>query len=404
MRNDERQTLCLPFIIHHSAFSIPKLMIYYLLYEWLYKTLAASGTESVFANALNVFRYVTFRTAYATITALLISLVFGGRVIRALRDLNVGQQIREEGPQAHQAKRGTPTMGGVLIIGSVLLSTLLWARLSSLYVWIALIATTFFAFIGFVDDYQKVAKKQSLGLTGKKKLLGQLLIAIGVWGALYAFTYYGLTDYTWRLSLPFFKETALRNITDIGPILYLPFIALVLLGFSNAVNLTDGLDGLAISVTVIAMAALTAFTYLSGDQRWAGYLGLEHQKDIGELTIFCGAFVGASLGFLWFNAPPAEVFMGDVGSLAIGGAIGTVGVLTKQEFILVVLGGVYVVEALSVTLQVVSFKTTGRRILKMSPLHHHFEMLGWKEPKIVFRFLIIAILFALLSLSTLKLR
>ncbi|PYS77037.1 MAG: phospho-N-acetylmuramoyl-pentapeptide-transferase [Acidobacteria bacterium] len=386
-------------------------MIYYIFYDWLFKTLSAGGGgESYFVKALNVFQYVTFRTAYGAVTALLISLVFGGRVIEYLRRLNVGQMIREEGPQAHQAKRGTPTMGGVLIIGSVVISTLLWARLSSLYVWIVLIATTGFAVIGFIDDYKKVAKKQSLGLKGRWKLGGQLAIAVGVWGALLVFTYYGWADYSWKLSLPFFKQTALSRVTDIGPVVYLPFIAIVLLGFSNAVNLTDGLDGLAISVTVIAMATLTAFTYISGDKRWADYVGLEHQSEIGELTIFCGAMVGASLGFLWYNAPPAEVFMGDVGSLAIGGAIGTIGVLTKQELILVLIGGVYVVEALSVTLQVSFFKMTkrssgtGRRLFRMTPLHHHFEMSGWKEPKIVFRFLIIAILFALLSLSTLKLR
>ncbi|HEX3559430.1 MAG TPA: phospho-N-acetylmuramoyl-pentapeptide-transferase [Pyrinomonadaceae bacterium] len=386
-------------------------MIYYIFYDWLFKTLSAGGGgESYFVKALNVFQYVTFRTAYGAVTALLISLVFGGRVIEYLRRLNVGQEIREEGPKAHQVKRGTPTMGGVLIIGSVLISTLLWARLSSLYVWVVLIATTAFAVIGFMDDYLKVSKKQSLGLTGRKKLAGQLAIAAGVWGALYFFTYIGWADYSWKLSLPFFKQTALSRVTDIGPLIYLPFIAVVLLGFSNAVNLTDGLDGLAISVTVIAMATLTAFTYISGDKRWADYVGLEHQSEIGELTIFCGAMVGASLGFLWYNAPPAEVFMGDVGSLAIGGAIGTIGVLTKQELILVLIGGVYVIEALSVTLQVSFFKMTkrssgtGRRLFKMTPLHHHFEMSGWKEPKIVFRFLIIAILFALLSLSTLKLR
>src|SRR5829696_6489015 len=385
-------------------------MIYHIFFEWLFKSLSAGGTESVFVKALNVFQYVTFRTAYATITALLISLVFGGRVIQALRRLNIGQEIREEGLKTHMAKRGTPTMGGVLIIGSVLISTLLWARLSSLYVWIILVATTGFATIGFLDDYLKVAKRQNLGLQGRWKLLGQLAISLFVWGALFFFTYQGWADYSWNLSLPFFKQTALRDITNIGPVLYLPFIAVVLLGFSNAVNLTDGLDGLAISVTVIAMATLTAFTYVSGDARWAQYLGLEHQKEIGELTVFCGAMVGASLGFLWYNAPPAEVFMGDVGSLAIGGAIGTIGVLTKQELILVLIGGVYVVEALSVTLQVSFFKLTkrrlgtGKRLFKMTPLHHHFEMTGWKEPKIVFRFLIIAILFALLSLSTLKLR
>ncbi|MDQ3804492.1 MAG: phospho-N-acetylmuramoyl-pentapeptide-transferase [Acidobacteriota bacterium] len=387
-------------------------MIYYIFYEWLFKSLSAGGGgESYFVKALNVFQYVTFRTAYGAITALLISLVFGGRVIEALRRLKYGQMIREEGPQSHQAKRGTPTMGGVLIIGSVVISTLLWARLNSLYVWIILVATVGFAVIGFIDDYTKVVKKQSLGLTGRKKLLGQLLIAVGVWGALLYFTAQGWADYSWKLSLPFFKQTVLSRVTDIGPVLYLPFIAVVLLGFSNAVNLTDGLDGLAISVTIVAMSTLTAFTYVSGDARWAGYLGLEHQTEIGELTVFCGAMVGASLGFLWFNAPPAEVFMGDVGSLAIGGAVGTIGVLTKQEFILVLVGGVYVVEALSVTLQVLSFKTTGRRIFKMAPLHHHFEI-QWErrfgqrtvEPKVVFRFLIVAILFALLSLSTLKLR
>ena len=386
-------------------------MIYHILYEWIFKSLSAGQTESVFVKALNVFQYVTFRTAYATITALLISLIFGGRVIEALKRLKIGQMIREEGPQAHMAKRGTPTMGGVLIIGSVLISTLLWARLTSLHIWIILVATTLFAAIGFMDDYQKISKKQSLGLTGRKKLLGQLLIAVGVWAALFIGTEQGLVGYSWRLTLPFFKETALKDITYIGPFLYLPFIALVLLGFSNAVNLTDGLDGLATSVTIVAMSALTAFTYLSGDARWAGYLGLEHQQDIGELTVFCGAMVGASLGFLWYNAPPAEVFMGDVGSLAIGGAIGTIGVLTKQELILLVVGGVFVAEALSVMLQVASFKTTKRRIFKMSPLHHHFEI-QWEgrfgqrtvETKVVFRFLIIAILFALLSLSTLKLR
>ncbi|HYP54347.1 MAG TPA: phospho-N-acetylmuramoyl-pentapeptide-transferase, partial [Pyrinomonadaceae bacterium] len=386
-------------------------MLDYILYELLVLRLSGGGEQSYFVKALTVFQYVTFRTAYASITALLISLIFGGRVIRWLREWNVGQPIREEGPQAHKVKSGTPTMGGVLVIGSVLISTLLWARLSSLYVWIVLIATALFALIGFADDYQKVAKKQNLGLTGKKKLVAQFAIAVGVWATLYAGTKYGWVDYSWRLSLPFFKDTAIRNITDIGPLLYLPFIIVVLLGASNAVNLTDGLDGLAIGVTFIAMAALTAFTYLSGDARWAERLGLEHQREIGELTVFCGAMCGASLGFLWYNAPPAEVFMGDVGSLAIGGAIGTVGVLIKQEFILVLVGGVFVLEALSVILQVASFKLTRRRIFKMSPLHHHFELL-WEsrfgrrtvEPKVVFRFLIIAILFALLSLSTLKLR
>ncbi len=378
-------------------------MIYYIFYELLYNRLA--GGESYLVKALNVFQYVTFRTAYASVTALLISLMFGGKVIQALKNWNVGQQIREEGPQAHMAKRGTPTMGGVLVIGSVLISTLLWARLSSVYVWTVMAATTLFGAIGFFDDYAKMAKQRSLGLTGKQKLIFQLLIAVAVWAVLYFTTRYFATKYSWNLNIPFFKLTAIPNgVSDIGPWLYLIVIIIVLLGSSNAVNLTDGLDGLAISVTFIAMTALTAFTYLISDARWASYLDLTHRPEAAELTVFCGAMAGASLGFLWYNAPPAEVFMGDVGSLAIGGAIGTIGVLTKQEFMLLMVGGVFVIEALSVMIQVTSFKMTGRRVFKMSPLHHHFELQGWRESKVVFRFLILAILFALLSLSTLKLR
>jgi phospho-N-acetylmuramoyl-pentapeptide-transferase len=385
-------------------------MIYYFLYELLYNHF--KDGESYLIKALNVFQYVTFRTAYATITALLISLLFGGRFIEALRKWNVGQQIREEGPQAHMAKRGTPTMGGVLIVGSVVISTLLWARLSSLYVWTTIVAMLLFAAIGFADDYAKMARQRSLGLTGRQKLLAQLLIAAAVWGVLFLSTKYFAADYSWNVSIPFFKATAvpLNRITTIGPILYLFFIAIVLMGTSNAVNLTDGLDGLAISMTFIAMSALTAFTYFSSDARWARYLELTHRPEAAELTVFCGAMVGASLGFLWYNAPPAQVFMGDVGSLSIGGAIGTVAVLTKQELMLLMVGGVFVMEALSVILQVSVFKMTkqstgtGRRLFRMTPLHHHFEMQGWKESQIVFRFLILAILFALLSLSTLKLR
>jgi phospho-N-acetylmuramoyl-pentapeptide-transferase len=384
-------------------------MLYYLLYELLFNHFR--DKEWYLIKALNVFQYVTFRTAYATITALLISLLFGNKLIAALRRWNIGQQIREEGPQGHQAKRGTPTMGGVLIVGSVLISTLLWARLSSVYVWILMISTLAFATIGFLDDYAKMAKQQSLGLTAKQKLLAQFLIAVSVWAALFVSSRYFGTEYSWNVSIPFLKATAEPiGISYIGPYLYLLLIVIVLVGWSNAVNLTDGLDGLAISVTFIAMAAMTGFTYLSSDARWANYLELTHRPEAAELTVFCGAMAGASLGFLWYNAPPAEVFMGDVGSLAIGGAIGTVSVLTKQEFILVMVGGVFVIEALSVMLQVGVFKMTkrttgtGRRLFKMTPLHHHFEMQDWKESKIVFRFLILAILFALLSLSTLKLR
>jgi phospho-N-acetylmuramoyl-pentapeptide-transferase len=384
-------------------------MIYYFLYELLYGHFKEKDWFLI--KALNVFQYVTFRTAYATITALLLSLLFGGQLIKALRSWNVGQQIREEGPQAHMAKRGTPTMGGVLIVGSVVISTILWARLTNVYIWTVIIATLLFATIGFLDDYAKMAKQRSLGLTGRQKLLFQLLIAMGVWTVLFVSTKYWASDYSWNVSIPFLKTTAEPfGISYIGPYLYLVLIVIVLLGWSNAVNLTDGLDGLAISVTFIAMTAMTGFTYLSSDKRWASYLELTHRPEAAELTVFCGAMAGASLGFLWYNAPPAEVFMGDVGSLAIGGAIGTVSILTKQEFMLVMVCGVFVMEALSVMLQVGVFKMTkrttgtGRRLFKMTPLHHHFEMQDWKEPKIVFRFLILAILFALLSLSTLKLR
>jgi phospho-N-acetylmuramoyl-pentapeptide-transferase len=383
-------------------------MIYYIFYELIF---GHSNQNWWLIKALNVFQYVTFRTAYASVTALLISLLSGRKLINALKRWNIGQQIREEGPQAHISKRDTPTMGGLLVIASVVFSTLLWAKLSSVYVWIIIFATLAFGAVGFADDYLKLVKRRSLGLTARQKILFQLIIAFCVWLVLYLSTKYLSTKYSWNVSIPFFKDTAIPNgISTIPSGLYLVLIVVVLLGATNAVNLTDGLDGLAISITFIAMTALTAFTYLSSDLRWARYLDLTHRPEAAELTVFCGALAGASLGFLWFNAPPAEVFMGDVGSLAIGGAIGTIGVLTKQEFMLLMVGGVFVLEALSVMLQVSVFKMTkstsgvGRRVFKMTPLHHHFEMVGWKESKIVFRFLILAILFALLSLSTLKLR
>src|SRR6267142_843962 len=268
-------------------------MIYYVLYELLYNHFKEKDWFLI--KALNVFQYVTFRTAYASITALLISLLFGNRVINALKTWNVGQQIREEGPQAHMAKRGTPTMGGVLIVGSVVVSTLLWAKLTSIYVWTVVIATLAFGSIGFADDYLKMAKQKSLGLTGKQKLLGQLLVAVFVWVVLFILTKYFACDYSWNVSIPFLKATAEPSgVSFIGPILYLFFIVIVLLGFSNAVNLTDGLDGLAISVTFIAMTALTALTYLSSDARWAKYLELTHRPEAAELTVFCGAMAGAS--------------------------------------------------------------------------------------------------------------
>lgn len=381
-------------------------MLYYFLYQLIFREYGAGSSDSYLFKGLNVFQYVTFRTAWATITALLITLFFGKRVIRKLSDLKFGQEIREEGPASHQEKRGTPTMGGILIIGSVFVSTILWARLDNLFVWLALGATTMFAAVGFADDYIKIVKKRSLGLTGRQKLAGQLITAVAVWAVLYF-----LTNYAWNLSIPFLKATAEpTGVSFVGPFVYLGFIIFVLLGSSNAVNLTDGLDGLATSVTFVAMSALTALTYVASDRRWAEYLDITFNPASAELTVFCGAMVGASLGFLWYNSPPAEVFMGDVGSLAIGGALGTVAILTKQEFLLPFIGGVFILEAVSVMMQVSVFKLTkrggqpGRRIFKMTPLHHHFEMTGWKEPKIVFRFLIVAVLFALLSLSTLKLR
>lgn len=381
-------------------------MLYYFLYYLIFRQYGATS-ESYFFKGLNVFQYVTFRTAWATITALLISLLFGGKMIKRLAELKFGQEIREELSQEHQEKRGTPTMGGVLILVSVFLSTLLWARLDSLYLWLALGATVAFGVIGFLDDYIKIVKKRSLGLTAKQKLLGQLITAIVVWGCLYYFA-----NYPWNVSVPFFKLTAEPNgVTVVPAIVYLFFIIFVLLGSSNAVNLTDGLDGLATSVTFIAMAALTALTYVSSDARWSEILLITHKPEAAELTVFCGAMVGASLGFLWYNAPPAQIFMGDVGALAIGGALGTVAILTKQEFLLPFIGGVFILEAASVMLQVSFFKLTkdpktgiGKRIFRQAPLHHHFQLRGWREPKIVFRFVIIAILFALLSLSTLKLR
>jgi len=384
-------------------------MLYYFLYQIIFKQYGA-GSESYFYKGLNVFQYVTFRTAWATITALIISLLLGGKVIKKLQELKIGQEIREELSAEHQAKKGTPTMGGVLILGSVFLSTVLWARLDSIYLWLALGATMAFGLIGFADDYIKIVKKRSLGLTGWQKILGQVLTALIVWGCLWYFA-----NYPWNLSIPFFKATAISEysqaVTWIGPFVYLFFIIFVLLGSSNAVNLTDGMDGLAASITFIAMAALTALTYVSSDARWSEILLITHKPEAAELTVFCGAMVGASLGFLWYNAPPAQVFMGDVGSLAIGGALGTVAILTKQEFLLPFIGGIFIIEAASVMIQVVGFKLTknpktgvGKRIFRQAPLHHHFQLSGWKEPKIVFRFVIVAILFALLSLSTLKLR
>ena len=350
-------------------------------------------------GVLNVTRYITFRTAAASLTALLISLVFGPWLIRRLRDFQIGQIIRQEGPQSHRAKAGTPTMGGLLILTAAIVPTLLWADLANPYVWIAVLATLGFGAVGFADDYLKIVRRSHHGLIPRYKMGLQVVIALGVGAALLVLARQNPPLYNTRLIFPFFKNL----IPDLGW-WYLPFAAFVLVAWTNAVNLTDGLDGLAISTFAVAAAALTALAYVTGHAVLADYLLLVRFPPAGELTIFCGALVGASLGFLWYNSYPAEIFMGDVGSLALGGALGTVGILIKQELLLPIVGGIFVLEAASVVIQVASFKLTGKRVFKMSPIHHHFELIGWSEPKIISRFLIMAVIFALFSLTSLKLR
>jgi phospho-N-acetylmuramoyl-pentapeptide-transferase len=352
-----------------------------------------------YISVLNVTRYITFRTAAASLTALAISLLLGPWMIRKLRDFQIGQVIRQEGPQSHRAKAGTPTMGGLLILSAALVPTLLWADLSNAYIWVAVLATAGFGLVGFLDDYLKVTRHSHHGLTPRLKMGGQLLVALGVGISVLMLAQQDPPLYNTRLIFPFFKNL----IPDLG-VFYVAFAAFVLVAWSNAVNLTDGLDGLAISTFAVAATTFTALAYVTGHALLAEYLLLVRFPPAGELTIFCGALVGASLGFLWYNSYPAEIFMGDVGSLALGGAIGTVAILIKQELLLVIVGGIFVLEAASVVIQVGWFKTTGRRVFRMAPLHHHFEQLGWSEPKIIARFLILAIIFALFSLTTLKLR
>ena len=361
-------------------------MLYYLLYPL---------REYIFG--FNVFRYITFRTAWAAITALLISFILGPWLIRRMTAIKLGQFIRAEGPQSHQQKAGTPTMGGILINIAILVPTILWADLRNPYIWIVLFVTFAYGAIGFVDDYRKLAKKQSLGLTAREKFSMQIGVAL-IAGLAIAYLPQIHNAYSTTLTFPFVKWSL-----NLG-FLYIPFLIIVIVGASNAVNLTDGLDGLAIGTTLIAAVTYTILTYAAGNFRVADYLRILWVPGTAELSVFCGAMVGASLGFLWFNAHPAQIFMGDVGSLALGGAIGCLAVMIKQEILLLFVGGLFVVEALSVILQVISFKTTGRRIFRMSPLHHHFELSGWNETQVVIRFWIIAIMFALLSLSTLKLR
>ena len=348
-------------------------------------------------SVLNVTQYITFRAAAASLTAFVISLVLGPWVIRKLRESQIGQVIRHEGPAAHRPKAGTPTMGGLLILTAALVPTMLWADLTNPYVWIAVGSTLAFGAIGFFDDYLKVVRRSSHGLQPRYKLVFQVGVATLVGLSLLALADENL--YTTRLIFPFFKNL----IPDLGW-WYVPFAVLVLVGAANAVNLTDGLDGLAISVFTVAAAAFTALAYVTGHAVLAAYLLLVHFSPAAELTIFGGSLVGAGLGFLWYNSYPAEIFMGDVGSLALGGALGTVALLIKQELLLPIVGGVFVIEALSVIIQVASFKLTGRRVFKMAPLHHHFELSGWSEPKVISRFSIAAVIFALLSLTTLKLR
>ena len=351
-------------------------------------------------SGLNVTRYITFRTAAASLTALVLSLLLGPLMIRKLREFQIGQVIRQEGPATHRAKAGTPTMGGLLILTSAIVPTLLWVDLTNPFTWIAMTATVLFGAIGFADDYLKIVRRTHHGLRPRYKMGWQIVVGVGVGLSLMVLTSQEPSLYNTRLIFPFFK----RFIPDLGW-MYVPLATLVLVGATNAVNLTDGLDGLAISVFAVAAAAFTALAYVSTHFVFAQYLQLvKLQSEAAELTIFCGALVGASLGFLWWNSYPADIFMGDVGSLALGGALGTVALLIKQEFLLVIVGGVFVMEALSVIIQVGSFKMRGKRVFKMAPLHHHFELLGWSEPKVIWRFLILAIIFALFSLTTLKLR
>jgi phospho-N-acetylmuramoyl-pentapeptide-transferase len=348
-------------------------------------------------SAFNVFRYITFRAAYAGITALLVSFTLGPPLVKWLRNFKIRQIIRRDGPVTHFTKEGTPTMGGLLILAAILVPTLLWGDLSNRFVLLALISTTWLGVVGFVDDYMHVVRGAPKGLRGRYKLTAQLLLGLGIGTYLYLNPVHATA--TTVTSVPFFKSFFF----DFG-LFYIPFVALVITGASNAVNLSDGLDGLAAGTIAIAAVAFSGLAYLSGHARFSGYLNILYLQGAGELTVFCTAMVGAALGFLWFNTHPASVFMGDTGSLALGGALGTVAVLLKREFLLVIIGGIFVLEALSVIIQVVSFKLRRKRVFRMAPIHHHFELSGWPETKVVVRFWIVAALLALLSLSTLKLQ
>ncbi len=362
-----------------------------MLYHFLYPL-------SKHISGLNLFQYITFRTAGATITAIFICLILGGFFIRLLKKYQVAEKIREEGPQSHQFKAGTPTMGGLIILPGIVLPTLLWADLSNFYILMMLLVTSWLGALGFMDDYLKAIKNQPRGLVARKKMIGQITLGL-LFGLL--LTYYAPGDqYNGTTGIPFFKNYLL----NLG-IFYIPFIIIVLTGASNAVNLTDGLDGLAIGLVALCFIAFGGIVYVSGRLDYSSYLQIEYLPGTGELEIFCGAAVGSALGFLWFNSHPASVFMGDTGSLALGGALGAIAILIKKELLLVIVGGVFVITALSVIAQVLSYKYRGgKRILKMAPLHHHFELSGWPESKIVVRYWIVGALFALLTLATLKVR
>ncbi|MFT3733215.1 MAG: phospho-N-acetylmuramoyl-pentapeptide-transferase [Hyphomicrobium sp.] len=348
-------------------------------------------------SALNVFRYITFRTGGAIFTALLFVMMFGPAIIDLLRvKQGKGQPIRDDGPATHLLKRGTPTMGGLMILAGVTVSTLLWAQLDNGYIWVVLGVALAYGAIGFYDDFLKVTKRTTAGFSGRLRFLLELLVAAVAGFALMKLSPAALST---ELTLPFFKELVI----DLGPFFILMAV-LVIAGAGNAVNLTDGLDGLAIVPVMIAAATFGVIAYLSGNAKFAGYLQIHHVPGTGELSVICGALIGAGLGFLWFNAPPAMIFMGDTGSLALGGTLGTIAVAIKHEIVLAVVGGLFVLETLSVIIQVLSFKWTGKRVFKMAPLHHHYEQKGWKESTVVIRFWIISVILALIGLSTLKLR
>ncbi|MGE0155551.1 MAG: phospho-N-acetylmuramoyl-pentapeptide-transferase [Geobacter sp.] len=343
---------------------------------------------------LNIFKYLTFRSIYAMITALVVCFVLGPWIIRKLEGLQARQVIRTDGPESHLQKQGTPTMGGVMILAAIILPTLLWADLSNLYVWTTLFIIVGYGLIGFVDDYKKVVEKNPKGLSPRQKMFWQVLLA----GSVAVFLYLD-NDFNEMLYVPFFKNFH----PDLG-LLFIPFVVVVIVGASNAVNLTDGLDGLAIGPVAINAATYMLFAYVAGHATLSAYLQIPRVVGAGELAVICGAMVGAGLGFLWYNSYPAEVFMGDVGSLSLGGTLGTIAVLTKQEILLVIVGGIFVIEALSVIFQVGSYKYRGKRIFRMAPIHHHFELKGVAEPKIIVRFWIITIILALVAISTLKMR